>query len=277
MAKIYTFGNNKGGVAKTTTTTNVAHGLALMMEQAKFPNGRVLVVDMDSQAHATLLLTQSKNHSEDESVGNALWQHNINGDVVGALDAAIKPSTWHPKIDVLCAHGKMNATEESLVGRSGNVFFLKRILRHIEADYDVILIDTCPKISLFTKMALMASSDVIIPVAPQYLDADGLMTLISEVNHERDAWESKTPHVTGIIVTKYSNRISGHEAVANEIEQHPVMGNIFLGVVPLNAEIEYSQAAQQSIFAYNMNCKGAEAYATITQKIAQKMFAKAAV
>lgn len=277
MAKILTFANNKGGVAKTTTTTNVAHGLTLLMEQAKFPNGRVLVVDMDSQAHATLLLTETKNHSEKESIGHILSQYRYDEDYKSTLEAAIKPSTWHPKIDVLCAHGRMNSIEEGLVAASGNIFFLKRVLRHIESNYDVILIDTCPKISLFTKMALMASSEVIIPVAPQYLDADGLMTLISEVNHERDAWESKTPHVTGIIVTKYSNRISGHEAVASEIEQHPVMGNIFLGVVPLNAEIEYSQAAQQSIFTYNMNCKGAEAYATITQKIAHKMFAKAAV
>lgn len=273
--KVITFANNKGGVAKTTTTTNVAHGLVLTMEQAKFPNGRVLVVDMDSQAHTTLLLTGNKDHEESESIANVLWSHNIGGDVEGAIKLAVKTSFWHPKIDVLCAHSGMNSIEEALVGRSGNVFFLKRILRHIERHYDVILIDTCPKISLFTKMALMASDEVIIPVSPQYLDADGLLTLIGEINNERDAWESSTPHVTGIIVTKYSNRINGHQTIKSQIQKHPVMGNSFLGVIPLNAEVEYSQAAKQSIFTYNEHCKGADAYASVTQKIAHRMFAKA--
>lgn len=273
--KILTLANNKGGVAKTTTTVNVAHGLALMMEQANFKNGRVLVVDTDSQAHATLLLTGSKDHEEENSLSAVLWAYNNKGNVEGALKRSIVTSHWHKNIDVLIANHGMDATEEGLAGRSGNVFYLDSVLSLVSHQYDVILIDTCPKFSLFTKMALLASDDVIIPVAPEYLDSDGLVALINKVNYEREQWRSSKPYVTGIVVVKYHVNVKGHQTILDAIKNSDTLSGFYLGTVPMNSEVGYANTEGQSIFTFNPSCKAASAYGNITTRIANNIFAKA--
>ena len=273
--KVITFANNKGGSAKTTTTTTVAHGLTIMMQSAKVPNPKVLVIDTDSQAHSTLLLTGRKDYPEAETLIGVLEAQKNGGDVKAALKKAIIHSTWDDNLHVLPASTALDATEESLVGRDGNVFFLNRILRHIKSEYAAILIDTCPKFSLLTKMALLASDDVMIPVAPQYLDADGLLSMINKVYEIRDHWERNNPDVTGIAVVKFSPTVNGHTQIRETIENHDQLGELYLGTVPLNAEIEYSHAAKQSIFHYNSRCKSANAYAGIIRGVANMIFAEA--
>jgi chromosome partitioning protein len=271
--KVITFANNKGGSAKTTTTTTVAHGLTIMLQSAKVPNPKVLVVDTDSQAHATLLLTGRKDYPESETLIAVLEAQRTGGDVKAALKQAIIPSTWDNNLHVLPASVGLDNTEESLVGQDGNVFFLHRILRLIKSQYAAILIDTCPKFSMLTKMALLASDEVMIPVAPQYLDADGLLSMINKVYEIRDKWERENPDVTGIAIVKFSPTVNGHNQIRDAIAEHPEMGKFYLGTVPLNAEIEYSHAAKQSIFQYNPRCKGANAYAQIVSNIGQLIFA----
>lgn len=271
---IITFANNKGGSAKTTTTTIVGHGLAMMMKNSGFENSKVLVIDTDSQSHSTLLLTGRKDFREDETLIRVLHTQRQGGDVRAALDDTIIQSNWDENLYILPASVGLDNTEESLVGQDGNVFYLKRILKHVQSKFPVILIDTCPKFSLLTKMSLLASDEVIIPVAPQFLDADGLASMIRKVYDIRAAWEQSNPDVTGVTVVKYSNRVNGHVATLGAIENHPSLGKLFIGMVPINSEIEYSHAAQQSIFAYNPNAKGAIAYAEITRNIASRIFAK---
>lgn len=269
--KVITFANNKGGSAKTTTTTTVAHGLSLIFQNSGM-NEKILVVDTDSQAHSTLLLTGRKDHPEEKTLASVIWKQSQKEDVRQALKRAIIPSTWDENIHVLPASTSLDAIEENMVGRSGNVFFLKRVLQLIQDEYAVILIDTCPKFSLLTKMALMASDDVIIPVAPQYLDADGLMSIINKVHDERELWESSSPNVTGIIIVKFHVNINGHKAIENAIIENEVTGSMYLGTIPLNADIEYSHANQMSVFQYNARSTGAAAYATVIRNIANKVF-----
>lgn len=269
---IVTFANNKGGSAKTTTTTTVAHGSTLILENMKAANAKVLVVDTDSQAHSTLLMTGRKDYADEETLIGALHTQRLGGDVKAALKKAIVASNWHPNLHVLRASGGLDATEESMVGQDGNVFFLQRLLKQIKSEYAAIFIDTCPKFSLLTKQALLASDQVIIPLAPQFLDADGLVSMINRVQEIRDKWERENPEVTGVAVVKFSGTINGHNQIRDAIAQHPNLGKLYIGTVPLNAEIEYAHAAQQSIFEYNGNSKSASAYVDITQRIVQKIF-----
>lgn len=272
--KIITFANNKGGSAKTTTTTTVAHGLTLMLQKSNMPNTNVLVVDTDSQAHSTLLLTGRKDYAKHETLAGVLSVHDSGEDAEPILRNAIVRSTWNNNLHVLPAHTALDDTEQSLVGRSGNVHWLRRILNKLADDYALILIDTCPKFSLLTEMALLASNDVMIPVAPQYLDADGLLSMINKVYNIRNEWERSEPNVTGIIVAKFSSRVNGHNEIRDGIAKHPDIGNMYLGTVPLNSEIEYSHAYQKSIFEYNPNCKGAQAYIGVIQEIAKLVFVR---
>jgi chromosome partitioning protein len=274
MLMIVTFANNKGGSAKTTTTTTVAHGTTLILENMKAANGKVLVVDTDSQAHSTLLLTGRKDYADDETLIGALMAQRLKGDVNAALKRATAVSAWHPNLHVIRASGGLDAAEESMVGQDGNVFFLQRLLKQVKNDYAAIFIDTCPKFSLLTKQALLASDQVIIPLAPQYLDADGLVSMINRVQEIRNQWERENPEVTGVAVVKFSGTVNGHNQIRDEIAQDSQIGKLYLGTVPLNAEIEYAHANQRSIFDYNSGSKSAAAYAEITQRIAQKILAR---
>jgi chromosome partitioning protein len=270
---IVTFANNKGGSAKTTTTTTVAHGITLILESMKVSNNKVLVVDTDSQAHSTLLLTGRKDYADEETLIEALHTQRLKGDVKAALKKAIGVSTWHPNLHVLRASGGLDATEESMVGQDGNVFFLQRLLKQIKHEYAAIFIDTCPKFSLLTKQALLASDEVIIPLAPQFLDADGLVSMINRVQQIRDEWERENPEVTGVAVVKFSGTVNGHNQIRDSIANNQYLGELYLGTVPLNAEIEYAHTAKKSIFEYNAASKSAAAYAEITNSIAQRILA----
>lgn len=266
---IVTFANNKGGSAKTTTTTTVAHGTTLILENMKAANAKVLVVDTDSQAHSTLLMTGRKDYADEETLIGALHTQRLGGDVKAALKKAIVPSNWHKNLHVLRASGGLDATEESMVGQDGNVFFLQRLLKQIKGEYAAIFIDTCPKFSLLTKQALLASDQVIIPLAPQFLDADGLVSMINRVQEIRDKWERENPEVTGVAVVKFSPTVNGHNQIRDSIANNQYLGQLYLGTVPLNAEIEYAHTAKKSIFQYNPQSKSAGAYAAITKSIAQ--------
>lgn len=270
--RVITFANNKGGSAKTTTTTTMGHGLVLILQGSGLENSKVLIVDTDSQAHSTLLLTGRKDYPEKETLIGVLEAQRTGGDVKALLNDVIVQSDWSEDLHVLPASGGLDNAEESLVGQDGNVFFLKRILQHVAQDYAAILIDTCPKFSLLTKMSLLASDDVMIPVAPQYLDADGLMSMINKVYDIRNAWERDKPDVSGIAIVKFHSNINGHNQIQEAIANHPEIGHLYLGTVPLNSEIEYSHAAKESIFTFNPKCKGAHAYAGLVRKIAEQIF-----
>ncbi|MEO1290285.1 MAG: ParA family protein, partial [Chloroflexota bacterium] len=124
------------------------------------------------------------------------------------------------------------------------------------------------------KMALLASDEVMIPVAPAYLDANGLVNMIKRVHEIRDAWGRQNPLVTGVVIVKLSSRVNGHKEIHREIKTNPVLGKMYMGYVPINSEIEYAQAAQESVFTYNVNSSSAQAYADVTRHIAQHLFAK---
>ncbi len=269
--KVITFANNKGGTGKTTTTTIIAHGLTIMLQAVNAPNQNVLVVDTDSQAHSTLLLAGRKDFVDNLSLAGVLATENKDSDVASILERAVIRSKWDDKLHVLPANTSLDAIEESMVGRDGNVFYLRRVLKHLAPHYAAILIDTCPKFSLLTKMALLASDEVIIPVAPQYLDVDGLMSMVNRVYEIRYRWEQDKPDITGIVVVKFNAAINGHNEMQATVTQHPHLGALYLGTVPLNADIEYSHSHRQSVFEYNSRSKGAEAYAQITRTIGQPL------
>lgn len=274
-AKIITFANNKGGSAKTTTTTIVGHGITMMLEEVT-QNNKVLVVDTDSQAHSTLLLAGRKNFEDNECLIDVLNAQRTRNESEEELRNVIRESEWHPNLHILPAAAGLDNVEEGLSGYDGNVFYLQRILRQVKDDYALILIDTCPKFSLLTKMALLASDEVMIPVAPQYLDADGLVNMVSRVNQIRNAWERRNPIVSGVIVVKLSNTVTADKEIRNGIKNHPQLGPMYLGHVPNNAEIKYAQAEKESIFTYNSDSSSARAYADVTRRIAQHLFAKKA-
>lgn len=272
MAKIITFANNKGGSAKTTTTVIVAHAITLMLEKMTTNTKKVLVVDTDSQAHATLMLTGYDDLPDNQSLAGVLMAQRLKRDSSQELRDAIVPSKWHPNLHVLPASKVLDSIEEGLAGFDGNVFYLSRILQSVQDEYATIFIDTRPSFSLLTKMALLASDDVMIPVAPQYLDAHGLSNMINRVNDIRVDWGRSNPRVTGVVVVKLSSNVNAHKEIRESIKTHEILGPMYLGYVPINSEIQYAQAEHQSIFTFNPGASSAQAYADVSRRVAQKIW-----
>lgn len=272
MAKVLSFANNKGGVAKTTTCTNTAMAFALIEDQRR-TDGRILVIDTDSQGHSGLLMT-GENRVSDERALSGLLQAMTNNAPPNVIDEmvseSIVQSNWSHRIDVLRAGKKLEVVEKNLVGHDGNVFMLDDLIRLYLDDYEYIMIDTSPKLSLLTTMAALASHDVIIPVSPGYLDADGLINLIQSIQKFRVSWRHDRPEISGVVITKKHHTITAHREFEDDVSQHNLLGPIFLGHIPLNAAVEYSQNNKESVFAYSPNSKAAVAYGDFAVKLYRK-------
>lgn len=275
MATVLTLGNNKGGVGKSTSATEIAHGLVLMMRASNFSNCKVLLVDTDSQAHSTMLLT-GKKFSEDElTLYDALNHYHRKYEAPDNLRNMIVQSTWDEDLHVLPASKRLEEIETSIESMDGGIFGLDDMIETIKDDYQVIIFDTCPKFSMLTKMSLIAADRYLIPVSPAPLDADGLVNLIERVELMKKQWRQSKPILGGIIVVKFSSRVNGHNEIRDEIAQ----GNLskyYTGTIPLNAAVEYAQGNRESILVFEGGrSQAAQAYAAVIQKLAVSIFQKA--
>ena len=112
-------------------------------------------------------------------------------------------------------------------------------------------------------------------LSPRYLESKGLTNVIEKVNDIRQAWRVSNLRVSGIILTKFDGRISGHTQTQEDLVNHPVLGNLLMGVVPVNEAISYAHAQHLSIYEYDARSAAAQAYASVSSKITRALFTKA--
>jgi len=205
MTRVFVITNHKGGVGKSTSATNTALGIAGMLRRAGAPNARVLLIDTDSQAHATLVTTGTKDYGTDNSLYTVLMADRQNA--AQTLLNCIVQSTWDADLHVLPASPMLEGAERELMGIAGAPYRLADPLSRIINRYAAIVIDTRPSFSLMTEMGLIAATDAIVPVEPRYLETVGLMSVIDKINDIREGWRQPNLRVSGILVTKMNNRI----------------------------------------------------------------------
>jgi chromosome partitioning protein len=200
MTRVFVMTNHKGGVGKSTSATNVAFGLVRVLKQAGVSNPRVLLIDTDSQGHASLITTGRANYGRDDSLYTVLTAERK--DAASVLSHCIVPSTWDEDLHVLPASPLLEAAERELMGVAGAPYRIADPLSRIADHYAAVVIDTRPSFSLMTEMGLLASSDAIVPVEPRYLETVGLLSVVNKINDIRDGWRHPDLHVAGILVTK---------------------------------------------------------------------------
>ncbi len=261
MTRVFVFTNHKGGVAKTTSATNIAFGIVRLLRQAGASNCGVLLIDTDSQAHATLVTTGRKDYGPDNSLYSVLMADRQNA--ANALATCIVQSEWDGDLHVLPASPMLEGAERELMGVAGAPYRLADPLSKMASQYAAILIDTRPSFSLLTEMALLAATDAIIPVEPRYLETIGLMSVISKINDIREGWRHPELRISGILVTKMDSRIRGHNHLLDELKAHGVLGKLLLGVIPANEAVSYAHHHHQSLFTYSPKCAASKAYAEV--------------
>ncbi len=246
MSHIIAVLNQKGGVGKTTTAINTAAYLAKQ-------GNSVLIVDLDPQANSTSGLGVEKTGAEPGTYEVML------GNV--AFDVALKEASKN--LYILPTDGRLAALELELATTEQREHVLKRMLQL--ADYDYILIDCPPALSLLTVNALTAAHSLLIPVQAEYYALEGLSQLLQVVQMVRQGLNPQL-ELLGVVLTMYDNRTTLSNQVKEEVERH-FGDKVFDIVIPRNVRLAEAPSHGQSIADYDRWSKGAKAYKRLAKDV----------
>ncbi len=246
MARIIAFANQKGGVAKTTSTLTTGAALA---EAGR----RVLAVDMDAQGALTYSLGLDPDDL-DETVNDVLVRRLPIEKVIVARE-----------IDLVPANIDLAGAEAVLLAKTGREYALQRALRDVLDAYDYILLDCPPSLGILTINGLTAAHEVVIPLQCEALSHRGVGQLIETLNDIRH-FTNPDLKVTGVIPTMYDGRLRhAKEVLADVGERYGVQ--VF--EPPIRKSVRFAEASQagKSIISFSPRHPGADAYRAIARRI----------
>lgn len=266
MTRIIATANQKGGVGKTTLAINLSGGLVRAN-----PDNRVLLVDADPQANATAVMlgipfaagprTDAETMYEvlvkELPVIEAIHRIELAGDTEGVGTVAV--------LDILPSHLDLASAELELVNIFERERRLRRALEPIQDMYDYIVIDCPPSLGLLTLNALMAATEVLIPVDPGIFPIIGLNLLNRTIEMVRQS--NPDLHVLGV-VPSLQDRTALSRDTLDQLEL--AFGEKLLPAIPRRVSIGEAHAAGQDIFVYDSNGDGAEAFSALLQEVIRR-------
>lgn len=245
--------NNKGGVAKTTTSINLSVGLA---QQGK----RVLLVDLDSQGSASLSLGVRRANLN-PSTADVLFGDTSFSDAVHNLSIN--------NLDLLTGSLRLANAETRLGKTSRREQRLKRVIDDVNDHYDVVIVDCAPSTSLLTINALVAADGFIIPVSPSYLSLEGVISLGEVVHNVRQNMGQAAP-VLGVLMTRVPEHDEEAAAIIHQVREH-YGGKVFDTVIHEDPALEAAPGHGKSIFSYAPNSQGAAEYKALTKEVDERL------
>lgn len=248
MGKILAVINQKGGVGKTTTSINLAAGLAQAGRQ-------VLLIDLDPQAHSTIGLGI-------EPGSYRLAMHDV---LLNQRDIReIILPTQVPRLFLAPSHIRLDKAEHQLTPELFREAILKRALRDLE--YDFIVIDCRPTLGTLTINALYASDLIIVPCEVGRYALDGFADLMETIEKVKNCNAQSQEQFIRILLTRYDSR----NKVSNEwvLEQlAPYKNLLFRTIIRKNEALNQAHMAQEPIFTFKPDSPGAQDYRELTQEV----------
>jgi len=253
VAHIFCIANQKGGVGKTTTTVNLAAGLAKVGQRA-------LLVDLDPQGNATM--------------GSGIDKRALTLSVYDVLleAATVTEARQRSEVggyDVLGANRELAGAEVELVGLERRDQRLRSALAAVADEYDIVVIDCPPSLSLLTLNGLCSAHGVIVPMQCEYFALEGLTDLVNTI---RQVHANLNPElqIIGLLRVMFDPRITLQQQVSEQLKGH-FGDKVFDAVIPRNVRLAEAPSYGQPGIVFDPSAKGAQAYLDFAREMVERV------
>jgi chromosome partitioning protein len=254
-ARIIAVANQKGGVAKTTTTINLGASLALA-------NQRVLLVDLDPQGN----LTSGVGQKGQRGAAGTAYEALTAGE--GADPLSFVTPTGVDHLSLIPADRDLTGAEIEMVGLAARERRLSDLLNQLRGDYDYIFIDSPPSLGLLTLNALVAADSVLIPLNCEYFALEGIAELTATIDRVRQAFNPSLV-IEGVLLTMYDDRTNLGQQVSANIREF-FGDTVYRTVIPRNVRLGEAPSHGVPVILYDARSKGAEAYVALAHEFMRR-------
>ena len=245
--------NQKGGVGKTTTAINLAAGLSQLEK-------KILIIDLDPQGNATTGLGLSNTENSSDTIYGVLNNTNAISDII--------KKTKFKNLDIITSNVDLSGIEVETADDSKRAFILKEklslFLRDFSKNYDYILIDCPPSLSLLTVMALVASNSLLVPLQTEFFALEGITQLIKTIDRIKVGLNPNLK-IRGILLTMFDKRNKLSSQVEVEARDY-FKDKVYKTVIPRNVRLSEAPSHGVPVLIYDKTCPGSKSYYNFTDE-----------